>query len=217
MKLITENIGAELGVLKESVDGKTNLYIEGIFAQSEKKNRNGRIYPQAVLEREVNRYNEQMVKTKRALGELEHPTSPRINPDRVSHRITELKKDGVNWIGKALILETPCGQVARAIIEGGSVIGVSTRGMGTVTQKNGYNQINEDFVLNTVDIVTDPSGPDCFVNGIMEGVDWALNESGVFVQSERQETFQKAKTLLSERARVSKIMEFVNQIGQNNK
>lgn len=172
MKLITENI-EDIQILTEEKDGKKNLYIEGIFLQSELKNRNGRIYPFKVLEKEVNRYNEEYVKTGRALGELGHPDGPTVNLDRVSHRITSLKAEGNNFIGKAQILATPMGNIAKNLLEEGVKLGVSSRGMGSIDRQENANYVMDDFMLATAaDIVADPSAPDAFVNGIMEGKEW---------------------------------------------
>lgn len=172
MKLITENI-EDIQILTEEKDGKKNLYIEGIFLQSELKNRNGRIYPFKVLEKEVGRYNEEYVKTGRALGELGHPDGPTVNLDRVSHRITSLKAEGNNFIGKAQILATPMGSIAKNLLEEGVKLGVSSRGMGSIDRQENANYVMDDFMLATAaDIVADPSAPDAFVNGIMEGKEW---------------------------------------------
>lgn len=217
MKLITETNYEEIGLLKEtSGDGVSKLYIEGIFAQAEQKNRNGRIYPNSVLKREVEKFVKEKVESGRALGELEHPDSPSIDPKNASHRITELKEDGNNWTGKALILDkTPAGQIALGLLEGGTTLGVSTRGMGTVSQKNGYVQVNENFKLVTVDIVTDPSGPDCFVNGIMEGVEWVVDDKGIFKQSNRQRIFKQSRKILetvSDTQKIRMIGEFLSKL-----
>ena len=172
MKLITENI-EEIRVLTEERDGKKHLYIEGVFLQSEIKNRNGRIYPFSVLEREVNRYNEEYVKPGRALGELGHPDGPTVNLDRVSHRITSLKAEGTNFIGKARILDTPMGNIAKSLLDEGVRLGVSSRGMGSIDRRENASYVMDDFMLATAaDIVADPSAPDAFVNGIMEGKEW---------------------------------------------
>lgn len=173
MKLITE-VTEECAVLTEAnEDGKKNYFIEGIFMQGDIKNRNGRIYPSAVLEKEMKRYDDQFIKTKRALGELGHPEGPSINGDRVSHLITEMKKDGSNFVGKAKILGTPMGQIVKTFMDEGVKIGVSTRGLGSVKQTSeGIMEVQNDFHLSTVDIVTDPSGPNCFVNGIMENTEY---------------------------------------------
>jgi hypothetical protein len=172
MKLITENI-EDIQILTEEKDGKKNLYIEGVFLQSEIKNRNGRIYPFSVLEKEVGRYTEEYVKTGRALGELGHPDGPTVNLDRVSHRITSLKAEGNNFIGKAQILATPMGNIAKSLLEEGVKLGVSSRGMGSIDRQEHANYVMDDFMLATAaDIVADPSAPDAFVNGIMEGKEW---------------------------------------------
>ena len=175
MKLITENI-EEVNVLVEESNGKKNLYIEGIFLQSEMKNRNGRVYPFDVLDREVQKYNEQYVNTGRALGELGHPDGPSINLDRVSHKIVELRCEGSNFYGKARILDTPMGKIAKSLLDEGVKLGVSSRGMGSLEERNGVKYVRDDFMLATAaDIVADPSAPDAFVQGIMEGKEWVWN------------------------------------------
>ena len=172
MKLITEQI-ENVQILTEEKDGKKLLYIEGVFLQSELKNRNGRMYPFEVLNREVERYNEEYVQSKRALGELGHPDGPTINLDRVSHRITSLRAEGNNFIGKAQILDTPMGNIARSLLGEGVQLGVSSRGMGSIQKQEDVNIVADDFMLTTAaDIVADPSAPDAFVNGIMEGKEW---------------------------------------------
>lgn len=174
MKLITEVFNEDCEVLTESAEnGKKHYFIEGIFMQGDLKNRNGRIYPSAVLEKEMNRYNKDFIQTKRALGELGHPDGPQINGDRVSHLITEMKRDGSNFVGKAKILGTPMGEIVKTFIDEGVKVGVSTRGLGSVKQtKEGIMEVQDDFHLATVDVVTDPSGPNCFVNGIMENTEY---------------------------------------------
>ena len=182
MKLITETI-ENVKILTEERDGKKLLYIEGVFLQSELKNRNGRMYPFSVLEREVQRYNEEYVKTKRALGELGHPDGPTINLDRVSHRITDLHAEGNNFIGKAQILDTPMGNIAKSLLGEGVQLGVSSRGMGSIQKKEDVNVVADDFMLTTAaDIVADPSAPDAFVNGIMEGKEWVW-DNGILKES----------------------------------
>ena len=172
MKLITEQI-EDVKLLTEEKNGKKLLYIEGVFLQSELKNRNGRMYPFSVLDREVKRYNEEYVKSKRALGELGHPDGPTINLDRVSHRITSLRAEGNNFIGKAQILDTPMGNIAKNLLGEGVQLGVSSRGMGSIQKSEDCNVVADDFMLTTAaDIVADPSAPDAFVNGIMEGKEW---------------------------------------------
>ncbi len=171
--LITEVFNEDCEILVETNEnGSKSHYIEGIFMQGVIKNRNGRVYPSAVLEKEMKRYNEQFVKTKRALGELGHPDGPQINGDRVSHLITEMKRDGNNFVGKAKILGTPMGNIVKTFIDEGVKIGVSTRGLGSVKQRDGIMEVQNDFHLATVDVVTDPSGPDCFVEGIMENTQY---------------------------------------------
>lgn len=182
MKLITEQI-EDVQVLTEERDGKKLLYIEGVFLQSELKNRNGRMYPFEVLNREVERYNEEYVKTKRALGELGHPDGPTVNLDRVSHRITSLRAEGNNFIGKAQILDTPMGNIARSLLGEGVQLGVSSRGMGSIEKREDCNIVADDFMLTTAaDIVADPSAPDAFVNGIMEGKEWVW-ENGILKEA----------------------------------
>ena len=173
MKLITEQI-ENVEVVTEGKGDDKKLYIEGVFLQSELKNRNGRMYPFSVLEKEVNRYNEEYIKTSRALGELGHPDGPTVNLDRVSHRITSLTAEGNNFIGKAQILDTPMGKIAKSLLEDGVKLGVSSRGMGSIDRREDCNVVMDDFMLATAaDIVADPSAPDAFVNGIMEGKEWA--------------------------------------------
>ncbi len=175
MKLITETI-EDIKVITEEKGGKRNLYIEGVFLQAELKNRNGRMYPMQTLEREVGSYNENYVAKGRALGELGHPDSPTINLDRVSHKIVSLRSEGTNFIGKAQILETPMGKIAKSLLESGVTLGVSSRGIGSIEERNGINVVKDDFMLSTAaDIVADPSAPDAFVQGIMEGNEWIWN------------------------------------------
>ena len=172
MKLITETI-ENIKVFTEERGGKKNLYIEGVFLQAELKNRNGRMYPMETLSREVGSYNENYISKGRALGELGHPDSPTINLDRVSHKIVSLRTEGNNFIGKAQILETPMGKIAKSLLESGVTLGVSSRGIGSIEEKNGVNVVKDDFMLSTAaDIVADPSAPDAFVQGIMEGKEW---------------------------------------------
>jgi len=182
MKLITEQI-EDVQVITEGTGADKKLYIEGVFLQSELKNRNGRVYPFQVLEREVNRYNEEYVKTKRALGELGHPDGPTVNLDRVSHRITELRSEGNNFMGKAQILDTPMGKIAKSLLGEGVQLGVSSRGMGSIDRREDTAYVMDDFMLATAaDIVADPSAPDAFVNGIMEGKEWVW-DNGILKES----------------------------------
>ena len=172
MKLITEHSND----IEYIVEGKNkDQYIKGIFMQSDIKNQNGRVYPFGVLQKQVKHFNQKFVKESRALGELGHPSGPTINLDRVSHLITELQAEGKNFIGKAKIMDTPNGKIVKNLLESGVRLGVSSRGLGSVkTNKEGVNEVQDDFVLSTVDIVSDPSAPDAFVNGIMEGKEFSL-------------------------------------------
>ena len=180
MKLIAEYNDSNLEVIEEKVNGKKSLAIEGVFMQADKKNRNGRVYERKILEKAVDKYVTEQVKTGRAVGELNHPDGPTINLDKVSHKITDLRFEGSDVIGKASILKTPMGQIVEGLLDGGVKLGVSSRGMGSLVQKQGTTFVNNDFLLATVDIVQDPSAPNAFVNGIMEGVEWKW-ENGVFV------------------------------------
>ena len=172
MKLIREEIES-VQVLTENNNGKKTFYITGPFLQGDVKNRNGRIYESRILAKEVKRYNEEYVDKNRAMGELGHPDGPTVNLDRVSHKITSLSQDGSNFIGKAKILETPMGRIAGALLNDGVTLGVSSRGMGSLQERDGAKYVGEDFMLATAaDIVADPSAPDAFVQGIMEGKEW---------------------------------------------
>ncbi len=176
MKLISEFKENDLEcIVEKKENGDKNYVIEGIFIQTESKNRNGRIYPKPIMEKAVNAYVESQVSKKRAVGELNHPEGPTVNLDKVSHLITDLRFEGNDVVGKAQILDTPMGKIVKGLLDGGVQLGVSTRGMGSLEQKNGAMYVKDDFILNTVDIVQDPSAPDAFVNGIMEGVDWVWN------------------------------------------
>jgi hypothetical protein len=179
MKLIKEEVLNVEYFTESTSSGRKNHFIQGIFMQAEQKNRNGRVYPLHVLEKEVNRYTKDYVEKNRAVGELGHPDSPAINLDRVSHKITEIVKEGNNFIGKAQILNTPHGKTVKSLLEGGVSLGVSTRGVGTLKPANGYQLVQDDFHLATAaDIVADPSAPDAFVQGIMENCEWLLTPNG---------------------------------------
>ena len=177
MKLITEFTDNDsLSCLVEKKEnGEKSYVIEGIFAQTDKKNRNGRVYPTPIMERAVAKYDQEQISKKRSVGELNHPEGPTVNLDKVSHLITSLKFEGNDVVGKAQILDTPMGRIVKGLLEGGVQLGVSTRGMGSLENRNGVMYVKDDFMLNTVDIVQDPSAPSAFVNGIMEGVDWVWN------------------------------------------
>ena len=198
MKLITEEI-EQVEVIVENRNGKKNLFIEGVFLQGEIKNRNGRMYPKSTLAREVGRYNENFVQKGRALGELGHPDGPTVNLDRVSHKIVSLKEDGNNFIGKAKILGTPMGKIASNLLGEGVKLGVSSRGVGSLNKTNeGYSVVGEDFTLATAaDIVADPSAPDAFVDGIMEGKDWVW-DGGILRERLATKTYKQINTLVDQ-------------------
>ena len=184
MFLISEQISDEVQLITEEKNGKKEQYIEGVFLQAGIKNRNGRIYPIETMKKEVNRYIKEFVNKKRAYGELGHPEGPTINLERVSHLITDLKEDGKNFIGKAKILSTPMGYIVKGLLNDGAKLGVSSRGMGSVEQRGNAQYVQDDFMLATAaDIVADPSAPDAFVEGIMEGVEW-VQEGGIFKAKE---------------------------------
>jgi len=190
MKLIAEYNDHNLEVITEAKEsGGKNYFIEGVFMQAEQKNRNGRIYPKAIMEKAVDKYVKEQVNSKRAVGELNHPEGPTVNLDKVSHLIEALDWQNNDVVGKARILDTPNGQIVKGLLDGGVQLGVSTRGMGSLEQKNGVMVVKDDFILNTVDIVQDPSAPTAFVNGIMEGVEWIWNNGVIEAREiERMET-----------------------------
>lgn len=195
MKLITETL-EQVKYITEEKNGVKTLYIQGPFLVAETKNRNGRVYQADVMDREVNRYNEEYIAKNRAFGELGHPDGPSINLDRVSHLITGLQREGNIWIGKAKILETPMGKIASSLIDGGATLGVSSRGMGSLKEVNGVNVVQDDFYLATAaDIVADPSAPGAFVQGIMEGKEWVWDNGMVKEVNvvEMYEEIKKAK------------------------
>ena len=192
MKLIKE-IFEEVEYITEETDGKKSMYISGLFLVSEQKNKNGRMYKYDTLKKEVNRYTEEYIRKNRAFGELGHPETPTINLDRVSHMIVSLSENGTNWIGKAKILDTPMGNIARNLIEGGAQLGVSSRGMGSLKNVNGVNIVQGDFHLATAaDIVADPSAPGAFIHGIMEGKEWMLVD-GVWTEIDHVEAIQEIR------------------------
>src|SRR5210317_15019 len=178
MKLISEYNENDIQCIVEKKEsGEKNYVIEGVFAQADQKNRNGRVYPKAIMENAVGKYVTEQVSKKRAVGELNHPEGPTVNLDKVSHLITDLKFEGNDVVGKAQILDTPMGKIVKGLLEGSVQLGVSTRGMGSLEQRDGAMYVKDAFILNTVDIVQDPSAPGAFVNGIMEGVEWVWNNS----------------------------------------
>ena len=199
MKLIREEIES-VEFLVENRNGKKSMYIEGVFLQGDIKNRNGRMYPMETLRREVGRYNENHIQSGRALGELGHPEGPTVNLDRVSHKIVSLKENGSNFIGKAKILNTPMGKIASSLIEEGVKLGVSSRGVGSLQQtKEGFAVVGEDFMLATAaDIVADPSAPDAFVSGIMEGKEWVW-DGGILREKFAHKTYKQINTLVDQK------------------
>tara|TARA_B100000700_G_scaffold128942_1_gene144486 strand:- start:2074 stop:2727 length:654 start_codon:yes stop_codon:yes gene_type:complete len=217
MKLIREEIESVKFITEKLKSGKQNLYIEGIFLQGNITNRNGRMYPIETLRKEVGRYNESNVQSGRALGELGHPDSPTVNLDRVSHKIVSLKEHGSNFIGRAKILDTPMGQIASSLIKEGVKLGVSSRGIGSLKPtKEGFNVVGDDFMLATAaDIVADPSAPDAFVEGIMEGKEWVW-EGNSFREKLAAETKSKIDTLVGQKAleehKIKLFDEFINSL-----
>jgi len=215
MKLITEEI-EKVEVLTEGTGSNKRLYITGPFLQSECVNRNGRMYPFSIMEREVKRYNENYIQKGRALGELGHPDGPTVNLDRVSHKIVCLEQKGNTWIGKAQILSTPMGKIAESLLNDGVCLGVSSRGIGSLRENNkGYKEVGEDFMLATAaDIVADPSAPDAFVSGIMEGVEWIWNngilEQKVLRMQKRINTLVDSKQL--EENKLNLFNDFLNSL-----
>ena len=200
MKLITEEI-SNVKIITEGKGANKKLYIEGVFLQGDLKNRNGRVYPMATLEKEVDRYNENFVAKGRALGELGHPDGPTVNLDRVSHKITSLVREGSNFRGKAQILNTPMGKIASSLLDEGVMLGVSSRGVGSLRENhNGIKVVGEDFMLATAaDIVADPSAPDAFVQGIMEGKEWVW-DGGILREQLAEKTQKRINTLVDQKA-----------------
>ena len=210
MRLISEYHDSNLQVITEKKkDGGNSYVIEGVFMQADKKNRNGRIYDKSILEGAVDKYVTEQVKTGRAVGELNHPEGPTINLDKVSHKITELKFEGSDVIGKASILNTPMGKIVEGLLEGGVKLGVSSRGMGTLVNKQGVSHVGKDFMLSTVDIVQDPSAPEAFVNGIMEGVEWVWN-NGILCPQDIEEIETEIKEARGMRSSDIEIKAFKN-------
>ena len=216
MRLIKELHEDLQFIVEENAEtGKKSLFIEGVFLQSNLQNRNGRVYPREIMAKEVERYVAEQVNTKRAYGELGHPDGPNINLDRVSHMITSLKEDGDNWIGKAKILDTPMGNIAASLIKEGAGLGVSSRGLGSLKEKNGINEVQDDFMLATAaDIVADPSAPDAYVQGIMENREWVFVK-GVWQEREIEETqkfIKKANSKDLAEAKMRAFNEFLNKL-----
>ena len=213
MKLIVETV-EEVKYLVEENNGQKSHFIEGVFMQSERKNRNGRVYPKSIMEREVNRYNNEYIKEKRAFGELGHPDSPSINLDRVSHMIVSLREEGNNYIGKAKILGTPYGNIVKNLIDEGAKLGVSSRGMGSLKPANGYQLVQDDYYLATAaDIVADPSAPDAFVRGIMENREWVY-VNGVLCEMEVEQMQKEIKKAKQKQLEEVKLRQFANFISK---
>jgi len=213
MKLIVETV-EEVKYLVEENNGQKSHFIEGVFMQSEQKNRNGRVYPKPIMEREVKRYEKEYINEKRAFGELGHPDSPSINLDRVSHMIVSLREDGNNYIGKAKILGTPYGNIVKNLIDEGAKLGVSSRGMGSLKPSNGYQLVQDDFYLATAaDIVADPSAPDAFVRGIMENKEWVFM-NGVLQEMEIEQMQKQIKRAKQKQLEEVKLRQFANFISK---
>ena len=215
MKLIREEIESVEFIVEEK-NGKKSMFIEGIFLQGNLKNRNGRMYPMETLRREVMRYNENHVQSGRALGELGHPDGPTVNLDRVSHKIVSLKENGTNFIGKAKILSTPMGKIAESLISEGVKLGVSSRGIGSLKQtREGVNIVGDDFMLSTAaDIVADPSAPDAFVEGIMEGKEWVW-DGGILRENLARKTYKEINTLVTQKQLDEKKLDLFNNFLNN--
>ena len=214
MKLITETI-EDVQILTEETNGKKDYKIKGVFMQADIKNRNGRIYPVETLAREVRRYTKEFIEKKRAFGELGHPDGPTVNLERVSHMITSLKPEGKNFIGEAKVMDTPYGKIVKNLIDEGAVLGVSSRGMGSIQQQGGQNLVGKDFYLATAaDIVADPSAPDAFVEGIMEGKEWVWDNGvlkSVTIEKYKSEIEKTKRAELAEKK--SKIFaDFVSKL-----
>jgi len=210
MKLIAEYTESDVQcIVEKREDGTKKYIIEGVFAQADKKNRNGRVYPKAIMEGAVGKYVDEQVSKQRAVGELNHPEGPTVNLDKVSHLITDLRFEGNNVVGKASILETPMGKIVQGLLDGGVRLGVSTRGMGSLEQRNDAMYVKEDFMLNAVDIVQDPSAPNAFVNGVMEGVEWVWN-NGIIEPQVIEKVETEIKRAPSKRLYETQVREFKN-------
>lgn len=216
MKLITE-VNENIQYISEEKNGKRSLYIEGVFLQSNLTNRNNRSYPKEIMRKEVDRYRAEQIDKKRAMGELGHPEGPTLNLDRVSHMITSLKEDGDNWIGKAKILDTPMGNIVKNLMDEGAQLGVSSRGLGSLKEKNGINEVQDDFVLSTAaDIVADPSAPDAFVRGIMENKEWMM-VNGIWTEREMdvaQKIINKSSSRELEESKLAVFSSFLDRLSK---
>lgn len=218
MAILISELTEDVRYLTEEREGKKQLYIEGVFLQSNLKNRNGRIYPRPILEREVDRYRRELIENNRAMGELSHPTTPGINLDRVSHIVKECRQNGDDFVGKALILDTPMGKIAQSLIQAEARLGVSSRGLGTLKEdkKLGAKVVQEDFKLAVmIDIVADPSAPSAWVNGVMENVEWVINEQGEWQSraiEEIRETVRKTPSSLLEETKVRLFADYIDRL-----
>ena len=213
MKLITETI-EEVAYLTENANGEKQHFIEGVFMQAEQKNKNGRVYPKQILAKEAQRYVTEYVNKNRALGELNHPTGPSVNLDRVSHKVTWLYENNNDFYGKAKILDTPCGQIVKNLMNEGVKLGVSTRGMGSLEKRGGINVVKEDFMLAAIDIVADPSAPNAFVNGIMEGREW-IWDNGILREqqiAEYRDTLKKTPSRKLQAESIKLFADFLRKI-----
>ena len=216
MKLITEYVEQDLEIICEAKkSGEKNYFIEGVFMQSNKKNKNGRVYDKKVLMSAVDKYVNEQVKTGRAVGELNHPEGPTVNLDKVSHKIEDLHWQGSDVIGKASILKTPMGKIVEGLLEGGVKLGVSSRGMGSLVSKNGAQYVGDDFMLSTIDIVQDPSAPSAFVNGVMEGVEWVW-DNGLIRQQDIEVIETEIKRAPSKDLHEAEIRAFKNFLSKIN-
>ena len=216
MKLISEEAIDVDFVTEEDENKKKSYFIEGIFMQSEMKNRNGRVYPKAILQKEVKRYTDKFINTKRAFGELGHPDGPTVNLERVSHMITELVEDGANFVGRAKIMDTPYGKIVKNLIDEGAKLGVSSRGMGSLKPvQDGLQEVQNDFYLATAaDIVADPSAPDAFVSGIMEGREW-IWDNGLLKEKEiveYQKRVERATEISRNKVRIEAFENFITKL-----
>jgi len=216
MKLITEYTENDTlqCIIEKKADGEKNYVIEGVFAQTDKKNRNGRVYPKPIMEKAIGKYDKEQIQKNRAVGELNHPEGPTVNLDKVSHRITEMKFQGNDVVGKAQILDTPMGKIVKGLLDGGVQLGVSTRGMGSLERQNDTMVVKDDFILSTVDIVQDPSAPNAFVNGIMEGVSWESDGHGHFTQTieEGETEVKESKECFSEEQQSAGFEHFLSKL-----
>lgn len=222
MKLITEQLFDPLSLITEAdASGKKHLYIKGPFAVSEQKNKNGRVYKRELLEKVIDKYHNDYIKTNRALGEMNHPPRLNIDFERATHIVTEMKQDGNVWIGTAKVLKTPMGKVLEGLLESGVSVGVSTRGAGSIAESNGIKMVGDDFIMTAVDVVSDPSGlmangAGCFVQGIMEGVEFALTDKGFEIVEDTKNNLVKAydKKILDEEFALKQFQQFMTAMSK---